>query len=180
MPAKTHGMSKTRIYIIWKNIKGRCYRETSTHYHRYGGRGITVCDEWRNSFENFYKWAKNSGYNNQLTIDRIDVDGNYCPENCRFISNCENSSRMNYYHIEKETGAQSKECREKIKTTSRNLYGKETILISPENKEFVFISRSEAIDFLVKITGRERSSLKSHLTSCISNKSSTISGWRVK
>ena len=85
----THKKTRTRLYGVWANMIQRCTNPKHNRYHRYGGRGITVCEEWRSDFNAFYEWAMAHGYNEnaprgQCTIDRIDNDNGYCPDNCRF------------------------------------------------------------------------------------------------
>lgn len=90
----SHGMSKTRLYRIWQQIKQRCYNEKSSSYKYYGGKGIKVCDLWKDDFEAFLEWAINNGYSDYLTIDRIDSSCDYEPRNCRWITQEENSARI--------------------------------------------------------------------------------------
>lgn len=100
-----HGMSGTRLWRIWNNMHSRCEQKNSSQFYRYGDRGISVCKEW-SEFKPFMEWALSSGYKENLTIDRIDFDGNYCPENCRWVTKAEqnrNKSSNHFITIDGET-----------------------------------------------------------------------------
>lgn len=81
-----HGMYGTPVYHVWSAMVQRCTNARNPYYHNYGGRGITVCDEWLSSAESFIAWAIESGYAKGLTLDRIDNNSGYRPDNCRWIS----------------------------------------------------------------------------------------------
>ncbi len=91
--ATTHGEAKTRLYAVWQSMKARCQNPKNPEFHRYGGREISICPEWENDFLAFRTWSKANGHRDGLTIDRINNDGNYTPQNCQFITRSENSKK---------------------------------------------------------------------------------------
>lgn len=89
-----HGKTNTRLYRIWGNMRTRCYNNKTINFHLYGGKGVNVCEEWKNNFLNFYNWALSNGYKDNLTIDRIDGNGNYEPSNCRWVTRMQQSRNI--------------------------------------------------------------------------------------
>lgn len=92
---KTHELTNSSLYSIWGNMKYRCNTSTCNAYDNYGGKGVKVCDDWNNNFLLFYNWAIANGYKEGLTIDRIDSDGNYEPDNCQWLTLSENVAKAN-------------------------------------------------------------------------------------
>ena len=97
-----HGESFTRLHIIWTGMKQRCFNSKAENYKNYGGRGITICPEWTESYIVFRDWALNNGYAEGLQINRIENDGNYEPSNCEWITNkanCDNRRKSQKYGV---------------------------------------------------------------------------------
>lgn len=105
----THGATKGRktdnLYWVWAGIKNRCYCESSKAYKHYGAKGVTVCEEWKNDFSAFRTWAKENGYRSGLSIDRINVNGDYCPENCRWTDDIAQANNKTTNHFLEWRGA---------------------------------------------------------------------------
>ena len=103
---KTHDKSKTKLYRVFHSMKNRCYNEKDKNYKYYGEKGVKINEDWLNDFMSFYKWSYDNGYKDGLTIDRIDVNGNYEPSNCKWITQEEqanNTTRNRNYEINGET-----------------------------------------------------------------------------
>ena len=98
-----NGLSKHPLYKTWWSMKERCYSENHPSYHNYGGRGIEICDEWLEDYLSFYDWSTNNGYEEGLSIDRINNEGNYEPGNCQWITISENTSKANKINVRRKT-----------------------------------------------------------------------------
>ncbi|MCM1236882.1 MAG: DNA cytosine methyltransferase [Ruminococcus flavefaciens] len=142
-PNRTHNMSKTRLYNIWKLMKRRCNCPKSENYDHYGGRGITYCDDWEH-FEPFRDWAYTSGYSDNLTLDRIDNDRGYSPDNCRWVTLTEQVNNRGvwgeipYYGIVKDNTGY----RAQVTVKGRKVY----IAHSVNDIKYLIDKRNEYID----------------------------------
>lgn len=151
-PNYKHGDSHTRLFGIWSSMKERCLNQNNKRFHQYGGRGIVVCDEWVNDYGAFKDWAIQNGYQDSLTLDRIDVNGNYAPDNCRWVSwevqqNNRRNNRILSFNGKTQTMAEwSKELGIKEKTLSQRLntyhWSVERALTEPVHPPFGYRERN--------------------------------------
>lgn len=145
-----------RLRHIWHNMKYRCFTESCPVFHRYGGRGITMCDEWLN-FDTFKEWSLSHGYKNNLCIDRINNDGDYEPSNCQWITRGENTARANHLFVRR-------------KPDGGNAYWG----ISPNGEVFVFTNASEFVREHPELNLRARGIRKAACGKCKTYKGYTF------
>ena len=168
-----HNLSKTRIYKIHNGMITRCYYSSASRYNRYGGRGIKVCDEWlgENGIVNFYNWSINNGYQDDLTIERIDIDKDYSPNNCKWIPKSEqslNTSRNHYVTYNGETKCVEHWCK-KLGLKSNTIYCR----VKKNN-----ISFYEAIFEYKKYTKNDKEFCKNGHKYTLENTGYTTQGYR--
>lgn len=142
---KVHGDSNSKLYAIWKSMRQRCNNSSNLMYNYYGGRGITVCQEWDNDYITFKNWAIENGYSENLSIDRIDNNKGYSPENCRWATKIQQANNMrnnHYITLNNKTQSLTEWCKElniKRDTVKSRLYrgwSEEKALLTPvQNKK---------------------------------------------
>lgn len=164
---KTHNESKTRLYKIWIGIKKRCYNPNCHSYHYYGKKGITMDNNWKKNFNSFKEWAINNGYDETLSIDRIDFNGNYEPNNCRWTNskiqnnNSSHNNNLTINGITKSITTWAEENNINVETIRRRIKKglKNTELIAPSytySNGRKRITREQIINIPVKIIGIAR------------------------
>lgn len=134
-----HGHSQERLYNIWVHMKKRCHLPKDKDFPNYGGRGISVCEEWKNSYDVFAHWAKSNGYEANLTIDRIDNDKGYSPENCRWVTReSNNSNKRNVINISvNDTTDTLTGWANRINVPRKRLYKRYSKYGEPKVKEYI-------------------------------------------
>ena len=190
-----HHMTDTNIYKLWKGIKSRCFNKNHMHYDKYGGRGITICKEWM-VFENFYDWAVKNGYKEGLSIDRVDNDKGYCPENCRWVNqSVQNSNKRNNVLVEYQGEIYTlSEVARKVDINRKTLKNRLQTLSSPDDiykkenrsKRSIcqfdlagnFIKKWESIESAQKSLGIEKGS--GNISHCCRGKTYSAYGYRWK
>ena len=170
-----HGLYKHPLHIVWGNMISRCYYPKNIGYRNYGGRGITVCDEWRNDFYSFHLWATSNGYKKSLTIDRIDNNKGYNPDNCRWVNQKEQCNNKNSNHtltysgITKTISQWSDELNIKVVTIQDRIHrgwSDERIITTPLQKSpkekalLTYNGRTETPVVWSRLTGIDRGTIR--------------------
>lgn len=179
---RTHGLSSTRLYKIWKGMKKRCYNTNKPNYKNYGGRGIEVCPEWKDDFSSFMGWSIENGYSDELSIDRVDNDLGYSPYNCQWITLSANCRKAALENKSKNLGMFSEKAHSRSKDSNRKNNGIKCNLISPDREVREFQSIGETAEYLSKLLNRGYSSVYSQCKQILnrSNNCRSIGGFRIE
>lgn len=148
-----HGKTETRLYHIWRTMKARCFDKNSCKYSRYGGRGITMSEEWKNSFMAFHDWAVSNGYNEELSIDRMDNNKGYFPDNCRWATAEEQANNTSTNVIINHKGATGT-----LSQMARN-YGLKPSVVSKRIKRGWSVQRALETPLITKFSMKRSSGL---------------------
>lgn len=116
-----HGLTNSKLFSVWSDVLRRCFNKNRQDFQRYGGRGITVCDEWKNDFLAFYNWSMANGYKNGLSIDRINNDGNYEPSNCRWATLNVQARNTNIFRVTNTSGFRGVSWHKRVKKWGANI-----------------------------------------------------------
>lgn len=174
--------SKDRLYRIWVAMKQRCYNPKNTSYPNYGAKGVEVSYLWRHSFRDFQEWALLNGYNDTLTIDRIDNSLSYSEINCRWVTLEENIQEMCKRHKENKTGGFSEESYQKIRIINKTNLGCKFEIFKNNTLVREVGCLVEGAEYLINSLGIQTKiqSLKKNISACLHNKRSTCHGYTFK
>lgn len=177
LPEKVSG---TRIYKCWTSMKERCYNKNASRvYPHYGGRGIKVCSEWKETFWVFREWAIANGYNDDLTLDRIDPDCDYTPSNCRWVTKSLNTQFMLSHNYSCGTGQFTKDVIDKITETNRVELGAKFRMLRNGIDVAEFRCLVEAAEFIKteKNLSTDAKQIKKNISACLHGKRHTCHGY---
>lgn len=170
---------QTRLYKIWSAMKQRCINQNHNMFNRYGGRGITVCGEWMESFSTFKNWAITNSYNDDLTIDRINNDKGYSPDNCQWLTSEENTIRMLNSNYLNQTGQFSEQSLKTLIETNRERLGKRFEIL----KDGIVVYQSKClIEGAEFINGSfdckyDTKTIKKNISACLNGKRKNCLGY---
>lgn len=170
-----------RLIRIFSAMKERCYNPKNSSYENYGGKGIKIFEDWLENRKLFYLWSISSGYNNNLTIDRINSDEGYSPNNCQWIPLADNISKMCKEHKMNNTGAFCADSYEKVSISNKEKLGRKLKLISTEGElEFKCLIDAAVYIINIKNLNTEPIQIKKNLSACIHGKRKTCHGFTVE
>lgn len=172
-------VGRTRLYRCWQSMKSRCYNKNDDSYVHYGGKGIYVCEQWRNRFKPFMEWALEFGYNDELTIDRINPSLGYSPENCRWVTKSVNTTEMLNWNYKRASGQFSGDIIEKITEKNRNNLGAKFDMYLGSSIVLTCECLMVAAEFIVKekkLSTCPRQ-IKKNISACLHGKRKTCHGY---